>query len=145
MASLNMFRTSLRDDDRATGDFVSEEFDAGRRFDGLDEFGWKSFEDGEGIFGNGPGDFPVAGGGVFADGLFGHSGAGRGWIGARGRVVGGTGADVAEAEAVEGGKFEGGDSVEDVGERVGTFVAVFRSVGGVADADGVQDDEEGFH
>lgn len=64
----------------------------------------------------------------------------------RGLEAAGEACGVGESGPVEVGQGKPGDGGADVAEGVGALVAEGRGVGSVADADGIEDDEDGlFH
>lgn len=151
-AGLEVFVAEFRDNFGTTFRAITDEAAAGLVFEVGDEGGWEGadwWEDVEAWFCEEASDFPMACDGVLAVGAFAHGavgGDGGGMGGEAGDSFAGgeEGGDVAEAEFGEGGGVEAADGGGEVGEGRGARVAVGGGVGGFADSDGIQDDEDSF-
>ncbi len=142
-AGPNVLGPELGDDLRARGGLVAQNaLDAGPVFERGDELGRKApGEEGERLVQDEAHELPVPVQGVFAAGPLGHAAPG----GQRRRDRGDAreGHDVPQAELSEKGQAQAAAALGDVDQRVGPLVAKVGGVGQAADADGIQDDQDG--
>jgi len=136
-----MLFPQLLDDLRAGGGLIAEHAIARAPGEFLQHFRREAI----GVSGHGHGgmdahEFPVPGDGILALGDFRHLAVSAKGIGARRHA--GDVAQIAEAERLHVGQVQSAEDAGGIGDRIAADVAVFVSVGQLAHADAIQDDDD---